>query len=477
MFTLTFLGHQGWLISSATTNVLIDPLLTDSFGHGGSLGRLYPPRRVDLAGFPEIDAVVLTHEHDDHFDIPSINRLDRAIPIYLSARSSVAARGLLDELGFESRSLEPDCEVEIGDLRYRSFLCDHHEGLQGDEWDVFPMLVRDVAGHGSVLSSIDVSTLPLGIEHPPRVLVHAHNTTRAEFQRLGLRAVTGSDAASQLATALRRLAMFDGCYGPPAAALICGQGWSFADERAWINHEAFPVTAAQIGDALALASPDTQVFAPAPGFTLELFEGRVVGVREAQPFIAPLPRERWPDRSFTPADTASRDYQPATGRTSVDAAQLEALLVELEDFARYLYGTAVFRSLCSMPTRIDEVAAAVGFSLRVDDTDGREILRYEPGSCSFVREPEGDPQRALLSGIECFATDLLAFMRGELSPSALCYAGRVRTWNRAPARLWFSPQELWMYGHPLRRVDRAAKLYRRLLAAEPSNPPRIRGRC
>ncbi len=437
------------------------------------------PRTLDFAEFPAIDAVVISHEHDDHFDIPSINRLDRSIPIYLSSRSSIAAHQFLRELGFRVGALEPEAELGIGDLRYRSFACDHRDGSQGDEWDVFPMWVGDVGGHGSLLSSVDVSAPVPALERPPSVWAHAHNSTRTEFQRIGPGAATSTDAALLLAVVLRRFATLEAVHGAPAAALISGQGWSFPGERAWINHEAFPVGARQLADAITAASPQTQAFAPAPGFTLELVDGRLVGVRDSQPYCATTrPRERWPDRSYAPTRTVDAAYGPACGRTGCGTAELEQLLAQLDDFARYLYGTAVFRSLCSLPSRVDGIPAAIGFSLRVDDGDARVVLRYEPSACRFVRVEPGVvvPERTLLSGIECFASDLLAFLRGEISPSALCYAGRVRTWNHAATRLWFSPHELWMFGHPLRRPDRAARLYRSLLTAEPANPGQIRGR-
>lgn len=34
MFEATFLGHQGWLLRTASTHVLVDPLLTEGFGCG-----------------------------------------------------------------------------------------------------------------------------------------------------------------------------------------------------------------------------------------------------------------------------------------------------------------------------------------------------------------------------------------------------------------------------------------------------------
>src|SRR5262245_45272634 len=107
MFSTTFLGHQGWLFSTEETRLLGDPLLFEDFGHRGLNMRVCPPRRLVLSELPSIHAVLLSHEHEDHFHIPSLNRLDRRVPILLSSRSSQAARGLLEEMGFSVRLVSP----------------------------------------------------------------------------------------------------------------------------------------------------------------------------------------------------------------------------------------------------------------------------------------------------------------------------------------------------------------------------------
>ena len=65
---------------------------------------------------------------------------------------------------------------------------------------------------------------------------------------------------------------------------------------------------------------------------------------------------------------------------------------------------------------------------------------------------------------------------GEIAASALCYAGRLRFWNHSPRQLRISPRELWDFGHPLRRPDRAARLYQRLLASQAVPLPGVRAR-
>src|SRR5262245_1541959 len=121
MFSTTFLGHQGWLFSTSTTRLIVDPLLTPSFGHGGAIGQIYPPRLIRFDEFPPIDAVLLTHEHEDHFDIPSLNRLDRRIPILLSTGSSCAAGQILTEMGFEVRRCAAGEQIGLGDLEVHLF--------------------------------------------------------------------------------------------------------------------------------------------------------------------------------------------------------------------------------------------------------------------------------------------------------------------------------------------------------------------
>ena len=461
MFALTFLGHQGWLVSSATTNLLIDPLLTEGFGHGG-VGRVYPPRTLDLAEFPPIDAVVLTHEHDDHFDVPSLARIDPRVPIHLSSRSSRAARELLDSLGFTVHALEPGASRVIGDLRYRSEVCDHQRGGgQGDEWDVAPMVVEELGGHGRLWSSIDVAALPSSLDRPPSVWIHAHNATRSGYQaRAPARFRPEADTGLVLAAALRRAAAVEAAVGgAPAATLVVGQGWSFAGEQAWIDHEAFPVSPEEVARALALADPAGLVRAPAPGFTLEFVDGRLVGVAEQRPFLAALPREGWPDRGFAPLLGPRPDYGPASGIRACSPAELDALVAELADFARHLYAGPVFRALMSLPGEIDGHPPAVGFAVRIGEGESRVQLRYEPSGCCFVR----DDVTPLLAGIEAWASDLLGFVRGELGPSALCYAGRLRQWSGPPScPIRFPVHELWVFGHPLRRPEQAATLYQRL---------------
>src|SRR5262249_39766109 len=123
-----------------------------------------PPRVLRPEAFPPIEAVFLSHEHDDHFDIASLAQLDRRIPIYLSAHSSTAAFAILREMGFAARPLVPGVPVHAGDLDVVPFSGDHLNVNCADEWDALPYLVRDRSGAGSFFSMVDVMLLPRHID-------------------------------------------------------------------------------------------------------------------------------------------------------------------------------------------------------------------------------------------------------------------------------------------------------------------------
>ena len=74
--TLTWIGHATFLVQLDGLNILTDPNWSDRASPLGFVGpkRLVPPglRFEDL---PHIDAVVISHDHYDHLDAPTVRRL------------------------------------------------------------------------------------------------------------------------------------------------------------------------------------------------------------------------------------------------------------------------------------------------------------------------------------------------------------------------------------------------------------------
>src|SRR5205807_1394442 len=82
MRELVYIGQQSWLVRYGSANILVDPVLGETFGSSENLRfRIVPSRSVDIQRMPRIDAVVLTNEHIGHLDFPSLNGLPREVPV------------------------------------------------------------------------------------------------------------------------------------------------------------------------------------------------------------------------------------------------------------------------------------------------------------------------------------------------------------------------------------------------------------
>src|SRR5262245_64745869 len=73
---VTFIGHSTFLIQTAAGNVITDPMYSE---RAGPLSRLGPRRvrqpAVRFDDLPPISTVLLSHNHYDHCDLPTLRQL------------------------------------------------------------------------------------------------------------------------------------------------------------------------------------------------------------------------------------------------------------------------------------------------------------------------------------------------------------------------------------------------------------------
>jgi L-ascorbate metabolism protein UlaG (beta-lactamase superfamily) len=164
---VTWLGHATTLIEVDGARVVTDPVLS---GHIGPLVRVAPrPHDEDVA---ELDAILLSHLHYDHTDLPSLARLDPSTPV-LAPRG--AGRWLEDQGLRRVRELEVGTEATVGPLRVTATHASHdgrrrplgavaeaigfvvrgsRSAYFAGDTDLFPAMA-DLAG------SVDVALLPV----------------------------------------------------------------------------------------------------------------------------------------------------------------------------------------------------------------------------------------------------------------------------------------------------------------------------
>ncbi|MSU51436.1 MAG: MBL fold metallo-hydrolase [Opitutus sp.] len=76
---VTWIGHASFLLQSARGNVLIDPVFSERVSPFSWIGprRVHPPG-LAFDALPHIDTVLLSHDHYDHCDLPSLISLSTA---------------------------------------------------------------------------------------------------------------------------------------------------------------------------------------------------------------------------------------------------------------------------------------------------------------------------------------------------------------------------------------------------------------
>jgi CMP-N-acetylneuraminate monooxygenase len=83
------------------TTVLFDPWLEGPAYYGA--WELYPKPIISAQDL-SVDAIIITHPHPDHFHTPTLEKLDKSIPIYFPQFSSQIIEDGLDELGFSNQN-------------------------------------------------------------------------------------------------------------------------------------------------------------------------------------------------------------------------------------------------------------------------------------------------------------------------------------------------------------------------------------
>jgi L-ascorbate metabolism protein UlaG (beta-lactamase superfamily) len=112
--TITWLGHSTTLVETAGARLITDPLLRNRIAH---LRRVSPP----VGPIGGIDAILISHAHRDHLDLPSLQRLPR-VPVIVPGGVGV----ILRRAGFgDVIEVEPGDEFVVGGVGVTATLADH----------------------------------------------------------------------------------------------------------------------------------------------------------------------------------------------------------------------------------------------------------------------------------------------------------------------------------------------------------------
>ncbi|HKD95695.1 MAG TPA: MBL fold metallo-hydrolase [Gaiellaceae bacterium] len=147
---LTWLGHSCAVIRVDDQLIVTDPVLRSRIFH---LRRKAP---VDLAALDGADAILLSHTHHDHLDLPSLDRLDHRTQVLVPS----GAGGLLRQRGFRFvREVVAGDELLIGSVRVRVTHAEHDSGFRVGTGKTHPVGYM-IAGTQTVYFAGDTDLFP-----------------------------------------------------------------------------------------------------------------------------------------------------------------------------------------------------------------------------------------------------------------------------------------------------------------------------
>ncbi len=79
---ITWIGHASFLVRVGSRTILIDPVLSDRIV---GAGRRLTPAGLDWSALAAVDAVLISHNHYDHLDAPTVRRIPRDTPFFVPA--------------------------------------------------------------------------------------------------------------------------------------------------------------------------------------------------------------------------------------------------------------------------------------------------------------------------------------------------------------------------------------------------------
>jgi L-ascorbate metabolism protein UlaG (beta-lactamase superfamily) len=164
---IQYVGHATVLVDVGGVRLLTDPLLRNRVAH------LRRAAKIDPAALRGVDAVLISHLHYDHLDLPSLQRLGREMPVVTPRGSGTLIRR---KAGVKSvLELGAGEQIEIGSLTIRATKADHDTGrlplgtkaeplgyvIEGEGRTIYFAGDTDLFDEMAALAPVDVALLPI----------------------------------------------------------------------------------------------------------------------------------------------------------------------------------------------------------------------------------------------------------------------------------------------------------------------------
>jgi hypothetical protein len=255
--TISRILHAGYVFECGGTRIAFDTIFENPFSRNC---HAFPDVRFDHEQIrrEHFDAVFISHFHDDHCSLESLDLLDRATPLYIYCLFEELF-DMVRQLGFTRvHALRLDQPVEVG-----AFQVVPREAMDADVDSMFQVKAAGLNVLNVVDSWIDDATLAkLAGEGPWDMVLWPFQTMRELEVLAPSRAIAAppelpEEWVSQLGALKPR-------YVVPSSCQFLQEPWS------WYNRAFFPISYAQFAREVGTALPEVQVVRLDPSVSVRL---------------------------------------------------------------------------------------------------------------------------------------------------------------------------------------------------------------
>ncbi|MES2316715.1 MAG: MBL fold metallo-hydrolase [Pseudomonadota bacterium] len=249
--------HAGYVFECGDTRIAFDPIFENPFSRNC---HAFPDVRFDCEQIRELawDAVFISHFHDDHCSLESLDLIERHTPIYIYCLFDELF-AMVRELGFgDVRRLHVDAPVLVG-----PFEVIPREALDADVDSMFQIKAAGLNVLNVVDSWIAPAALDLLAKQARWDMVLWPFQTMREIEVLSPSRAAPAPACLP-ADWIEQLRTVNPRYVVPSSCQFLQESWS------WYNHAFFPVTYRQFQQEVEAALPAARVVRLNPSVSVTL---------------------------------------------------------------------------------------------------------------------------------------------------------------------------------------------------------------
>jgi hypothetical protein len=478
-----FLGHQSWLVSLGETSILVDPILTPSFGTSLNLRFfVYPPRNIDFNKMPRISAVVITNEHLDHFHLDSLKLIPREVPIIFGDLMPEVCIEFARILGHKIHIISINETFQIGELVVQLFL-----GAEDSEfWEkrVYHAYIQPCSGSRGIFIQSDAllsrrfkELVEADIIAPPLVFIATNNAQIVPdgFKGTYDNLLISETSINQDCFGVEMLSQVLSTYlhGLPFVPHILLSGGGYIQNP--LKHGPFLFSdiseLANLANELSLYQ---KIHGLVPGQAIEFIDQNQFIVSDSN--WINIDQNHWSQLlsfSSNEAEILNLNWMNMPIFSEDENESIDEKLIMIEEFLEKMAPCLMMSKLGASINAVDEyISGPLGadrFIFHFLRPSGHSPIQYALNfnNCTFekLQIPCVDPLKFFPFGVEVYLSDFWSLLNGKIQIWELA-TGRMRQWYLSDHPLLSPVGFLYCFFSEQVQTDLARKMYSYICARD-----------